>query len=380
MLSKDEIIERVISLAKKKDIEISNILLYEAKLKYFKPFEIATARVVDEDALVLVVESHETDICGIGDGILPSGDQRHNVISQLLSVTKSIVGMKLSEAFKYIIANKETNTYMRIPMSIAILDAIAKVNKIRYGNLFGKINKEMVQTDITIGIEPLEETIEDAKKALNNGFRAIKLKVGKGGIKKDLERIQAVYNLIQDDASLRIDANQGWTLEEAKKIVKEIERQGVLIEILEQPLPRDKIEESAELKNYTEIPIVVDESVRTSADLEKLKNKVDGINLKVWKAGDPIEVFYMGRLAREMGMIVMIGCSGETNIGITVDTYLASTIPVDFADLDSDLLKEDVVSQKITRLKNGYRILPKHTGLGIETSNLIVSKLKQLFP
>ena len=380
MFTRESIYRRIEKLAEKTPIEIKDVNVFYGKVKYLKPFVIATARIEEEDIVILVLKTRE-EIIGIGEGMLPNDKSKKDVLNDIVLIAKKLVGMRLDNAFSYYIRDiMEQGLYIKIPVSLAILDLIARANNKRFGELFGKVSKEKVFTDITIGIESIDETIKDVKKALDSGFQAIKLKVGKGGISEDLKRIEKVYSLLPEDAALRIDANQGWSLDDAKKVLKEIERRGLRIDIVEQPVPKNRIDWLGELTEISNIPIIADESARVSDDLSKLEGKVDGVNLKLWKAGDPIEVYYMGQKARRLGMIVMIGCAGETNIGITVDTYLASTIPVDFADLDSDLLKEDIVKAKITKIRNSFRILPDRSGLAIELSDLLLEKFTRVYP
>ncbi len=379
--NREELLTRIYSYAKKVCDEIMNVELYTTILRYHKPFEIATQRVDQEEMILVLVKTRE-NIIGIGEGNLPeSQDEKDKILRKFVYYAGIIRESSIEEAFELFvkrISNEES--YIRVPFSLAILDIIARANEMRFGELFGKILMEQILTDITIGIEPIEETIEDVKKALDEGFKAIKLKVGKGGIRKDLERIESVWKILPEGTSLRVDANQGWSLEEGKKILKEIEKRGIDIELLEQPLKRSMIREMSELRSITTIPIIADESARVTEDVYKLKGCVDGVNLKLWKAGDPVEVISMGRVARDLGMIVMIGCSSETNIGITADAYMASVIPINYADLDSDLLKEDILISKRTVLKSGYRILPKGYGLNIELNDLIEENVNKIYP
>lgn len=373
MLTKSDVIYRVKEIANKTDAKIDKIEIYLVTTHYYKPFEIATAISEKEDTIVYIIHT-DGETIGIGDGAVPKSQSKEELLQRIDALSKKIIKMPLKDAFEvYVEEFAKEDRYVKIPISLALLDAVSREAGLRFGNLFDKICKEKVFTDVTVGIEPLGETLEDVKKALNQGFKAIKLKVGKGGVSVDFERIKRVYEILPDDVALRIDANQGWTFEQALEIVEKMKREGVYVDIIEQPFPRDKLSWFEKFRSISEFPVIADESAMTSADLEKLQGKVDGVNLKLWKAGDPIEVYFMGRRARELGMRVMIGCAGETNIGITADTYLASIIPVDYADLDSDLLKEDVVSQKATGIRSSFRIPPKRSGLGIEL--MMLSKI-----
>ena len=74
----------------------------------------------------------------------------------------------------------------------------------------------------------------------------------------------------------------------------------------------------------------------------------------------------------------MIGCSSESNIGITSSAYIASAMNVQFADLDSDILQEPILKENATDYKDGYRILPEGAGLGIDKNKILYEKIKKL--
>lgn len=360
---------RILELSKTSSENIKRINIYHGKIRYKKPFVIATSVSIEEEVIILLIEVDDA-IFGIGESILPENEEnKKKIINEIIKISKKIKGMNIHDALSYYFKEiTRESIHVRVPFSLSLLDIVARSNRIRFGELFGKIKKKKIFTDLTIGIESLDETIRDVKHALNSGFKAIKLKVGKNK-RKDLETIRKVWSIIPNDTALRIDANQGWDIESALFILKKLEEDNIDIDFLEQPVPKDKLLWLRKLKENSPIPIIADESIRTLADFDKVKENVDGINLKLWKAGDPIEVVSLGLKARTHGLIVMIGCSGETNLGITVDTYLASVIPVDFADLDSDILLEDKISKK-TLVTNSFRILPSENGLGFSKDDI----------
>ena len=364
-----ELKSRILELSKALPDQISKVSVYHGKIKYKKPFVIATSISIEEEVVILLLEIND-EVFGIGESILPETNaNKSEIINELTKISRKIRGMDAYNALSYYFNEIFSESrYIKVPISLSLLDIVSRGNKLRFGELFGKIKKKKIFTDVTIGIESLDETLQDVKNAINQGFKAIKLKVGKRK-RKDLEVIRKVWSMLPDDVALRIDANQGWEIEDALYIAKKMEEENIYIDFLEQPVPKDKLSWLKKIKESTSIPIIADESIRNLSDFDKVKDNVDGINLKLWKAGDPIEVFSLGIKARQNNMIVMIGCSGETNIGITVDAYLASTISVDFADLDSDILLEDVI-QKETIIAGSFRVLPSEKGLGFSREHI----------
>jgi L-Ala-D/L-Glu epimerase / N-acetyl-D-glutamate racemase len=184
-------------------------------------------------------------------------------------------------------------------------------------------------TSYTISIDTLEGTADRAARAAS--YRALKIKVGGPG---DLERVRIVRDAAPD-ALIRVDANEAWTVESTLELVPELVALGV--ELVEQPLP------VADRAGYAElhaaglpIPIVVDESCHTLADVAPAAGAADGINIKLTKSGGIREALRMIHAARALGLRVMLGCMNESSLGIAGAAQISPL--VDVVDLDGHLL------------------------------------------
>ena len=152
------------------------------------------------------------------------------------------------------------------------------------------------------------------------------------GIGADREMILAVKAELPD-AKLTIDANGGWNLADAISMSKWLADLGVTY--LEQPLARGNEAQLADLKQQSPLPIFADESCFTSHDLPGLIDKVDGVNIKLMKAGGLTEAMRMIHTARAHGLQVMFGCYSDT---VLANTAAAQLSPLaDYLDLDSHL-------------------------------------------
>ncbi len=348
------LIDKILQLDQPSSVKINS---YYKELPYFEPFEIATRKAEIEKIIVITMED-EIGNFGVGDTYFLNSDD-----------------LKLVEKTnprEVLLGKADVPENVKLGIEMAYLDLIARRNKMRFGSLFGEINREEILTDVTIGIKPLEKTINEIEKWTKEGFKVIKLKMGKGTVEEEKNKLLKVINALPSGVKLRIDANQGWNRKTAREMVQLANDYAEIIEILEQPLPKDDLSGIGKLKEISRIPIVVDESIRKVGDLEKVERYVDGINIKISKASSIIEAITLGLLAKQKGLKVMIGCSYETNIGITADAYIASVINVDYADLDADFMKKDVVSKRAADIRNSHRILPKGYGLGINSEDLIL--------
>ena len=160
----------------------------------------------------------------------------------------------------------------------------------------------------------------------------LKIKLGSDEDRQILEAVRGVT-----DRPLRVDANEGWTLEGAQARLEWLESMGV--ELVEQPLPAGQIEEMRELRRLSPLPLFADESVHRAADIPRLAGAFDGINIKLMKCGGLAEARRMIAVARAHGMQVMLGCMVESSLAITAAAHLSPL--VDHADLDGNLLIKD---------------------------------------
>ncbi|HEY4693978.1 MAG TPA: enolase C-terminal domain-like protein, partial [Bellilinea sp.] len=166
----------------------------------------------------------------------------------------------------------------RCALDLALYDRIARQRGLPLYQLLGLPKPQPMPTSFTIAIDMPEAMAQMA--AENSHMPIIKVKLGSDDDEARLKAIRAA----RPDALLRVDANAGWTLEEAIRQVQALEVYD--LEMIEQPLPKDQIEAMGEVQKHTRLPLVADESVQTLQDVERLAAAgVRGINLKLMKVG-----------------------------------------------------------------------------------------------
>jgi L-Ala-D/L-Glu epimerase len=216
------------------------------------------------------------------------------------------------------------------------------------------LSPEAPATSFTIGIDSLEGTRDRARRARE--FRALKIKVGGA---EDLARLEAVRE--ESHVPLRVDANEGWTLEAASELMPELIRLGV--EFVEQPFPAGDVDSFLALRElHPRLPVIVDEGCHDLSDVAPAAAYADGINVKLAKSGGVREAVRMIHAARALGLRVMIGCMVESQLGVAPAAAIASL--ADWVDLDGHLLLAD---QPFTGLRfEDGRVLPgMEAGLGV---------------
>jgi len=230
-----------------------------------------------------------------------------------------------------------------------------------YGKLRGKplyqlweLNPErMPVTDYTIGIDTAEKMIQKMKE---KPWPVYKIKVGVPG---DVELVKSLR--AHTDAVFRVDANAGWTYEEALEKIRQLKELGV--ELVEQPLAKDNREGMKRLYHESPLPLFADESCVSEQDVAKCQGHFHGINIKLTKCSGITPALIMIRQAKELGLKVMIGSMNETTIGSAAIGQLASM--VDFLDMDGPLLLKDDVASGLN-YDYGKVFLSEKPGLGIE--------------
>ncbi len=183
-------------------------------------------------------------------------------------------------------------------------------------------------TSYTIGIDTIEGTADRTRRA--HGYQVLKVKVGGPD---DLARLHAVRD--NTSARIRIDGNEGWTLETARELMPVLVELGV--EFVEQPFPAGDIDSFLALREIApRIPVIVDEGCKDLLDVPRVAAYADGVNIKLAKCGGIREAVRMIHAARALGLQVMLGCMIESELGIAAAAQIASL--VDHVDLDGHLL------------------------------------------
>ena len=246
-------------------------------------------------------------------------------------------------------------------LDIALYDWLGKKVGLPLWRLWGLNRNAIVPTSVTIGINPPEAARARVRDWLQfTDVRVLKVKLGSpNGIKADQEMLIAVREEAPTQ-ELYVDANGGWNLEDAVIMCNWLANFGV--KYVEQPLAQGEEDKLAQLKKRSPLPIFVDESCLTSRDIPQLANCIDGINIKLMKAGGLSEAMRMVHTARSHNLQVMFGCYSDSSLSNTAAAHLSPL--ADYLDLDSHLnLKDDPFTG--ATIQNG-RVLPnEQPGLGV---------------
>ncbi len=235
------------------------------------------------------------------------------------------------------------NTSAKAAVDMALYDLYAKSCKKPLYKVLGG-SRPVIETDLTISVNPVEEMVSDSLSAVNRGFKILKIKVGKEGL-KDISRIKSIREAVGPDIRLRVDANQGWTARDAVRIIRTMEDLGLDIDLVEQPVKAQDFEGMQYVTSRVETPILADESVFSAADAVRIieGHAADLINIKLMKTGGIHEALRICAIAETFGVECMIGCMLESRLSVSAAAHLAAAKGIiTRADLDGpSLCSED---------------------------------------
>lgn len=249
-------------------------------------------------------------------------------------------------------------------VDIALWDIAARAAGKPLVELLGSVRPAM-PTSVTIGICTAEQALEEADSWIAKGFRVLKIKTGEN-VDDDIDRLRRLRAHCGNDVVLRVDANRGYTLADARRFVQQTS--ALDIEFLEQPLAADDLAGAAALAGESGIPILADESVVSIADAERVIRgaAATGINIKLMKCGGLSAARIIHRHAHAAGLSVMLGCNDETRISIAAALHFSLAMPgVRYIDLDGHMDLADDPASGGFDIDNGIMQLQNAPGLGV---------------
>ena len=255
------------------------------------------------------------------------------------------------------------NPSARAMVDMALYDIIAQKAGVPLYKLLGGYRKE-IATSITIGIMPVHMALGYTKEHLKRGFKILKIKGG-AIVEEDIEKIIRIRESAGNHIRIRFDANQGYTLEESMKFMKETADADV--ELLEQPTHRNDLKLLKKVTQKASIPVMADESLLSLSDVFQLSKKgcSDLINIKLMKTGGIMEAMHINSVARAAGIKAMVGCMDESALGIAAALHFTLSRPnVEYADLDGHLDIVDDPFDGMMKIEDGIIYPPEAPGLG----------------
>ena len=322
-------------------MKITGVRIGEVHIPLVTPFKTAL-RSVDEVNDIVIALTTDTDAVGYGEApptAVITGDTKGSIATAIRDfIVPSIVGidiLDLDTIMTRLHASILKNTSAKACVDMAVYDLYAKaLGQPLYKVLGG--SSDTVETDLTISVVTVEKMVFDSVKAVSEGYRILKVKVGKEGL-ADIGRIQAIREAVGPDVLIRVDANQGWEPKDAVRIIRRLEDLGIGIDLVEQPVKAHDLAGMQMVTQNTYTPILADESIFSAEDAIKViqMRAADLVNIQLMKTGGLYEALKICSIAEIYNVKCMMGCMLESKLAVSAGAHLAAAKSViTRADLD----------------------------------------------
>ena len=307
------------------------------------PFVTALRRVEAVESIKVTLMSASGTV-GIGEApptVAITGEDTASIVETLKKLRPAMLHQEFSDvdqATEALHGALEGHGSAKAAVDMALYDLFSKEAGVPLYAFLGGGERPLF-TDVTISLNVPEMMARDAARALQNGFRSLKVKVG-GRDGLDVERLRAVRNAVGGDAALLVDANQAWEEAEALRIIEAIAPLNIVL--VEQPLPAEDLEGMRRVTRAASIPILADESAFTLEEVRRVveSGAADCINVKLMKCGGVSRARHILEYCRDAGVACMMGSMLEGPYSIAAAMHLSMAYPdtVRWHDLDSPLL------------------------------------------
>lgn len=330
----------------------------------FEPFELILKHVFTlagssrSTTPVMLTRIEFEGVTGYGEASMPPylGESQKTAARFLsaLNLAQFTDPFRMDEILEYVDEAAPGNTAAKASVDIALHDLTGKLMTQPWHKIWGFSADATPHTSFTIGIDKPEVVRQKVAEA--NPYKILKVKLGSENDRVMIDTIRSVT-----DKPLCVDVNQGWTSkEEALEMVHWLKDKGVVF--VEQPMPKEMIDEHAWLTEHSPLPIIGDEAIQRLPDVSEAAGVYSGINIKLMKCTGMREAHKMITLGHALGLRVMLGCMTESSCAISAAAQLSPK--TEWADLDGNLLISNDPYEGI-KVSDGKIILNDSPGIGL---------------
>ena len=365
-------------------MKIESVEIYQLRIPLTEPFVISLGPQYDADNILVVIRT-DAGIRGFGEcapymSINGESMDTCYIVGQYLAKTlKGMNSLSIAECIEAMDKIIYANNSIKSAFDMALYDIAAQDAGVPlYKFLGGKKNK-IIFTDMTVGLGEVDAMAASALKFKQQGFPAIKVKLGES-TEKDVARIKAIRDAVGYDIPLRIDANQGWDVPTAVATLNALA--AFDIEHCEEPIARWNFMALPELRKQSPIKIMSDETCCDHHDAERLASikACDYFNIKLGKSGGIFNALKIIEVAKKNNIKLQVGSFMESRLATTAFVHFAyaSDLIVHF-DFDTPLmLSQDPVMGGMKYEANGVITIDDSSGLGAKMDNAYLDTLEKV--
>jgi L-alanine-DL-glutamate epimerase-like enolase superfamily enzyme len=316
----------------------------------FRPFDVALrepfgiaggAQLQAKNVLVELELSN--GVRGIGEAApfpAVNGETQADVLRHQSDAQRALVGLDARRYRHVAHAAREVLGAVpsaRCAVETALFDALCRSARTSLWSFFGGAEPEL-STDITVPTGDREHARKSAARAIEAGFRTLKVKVGGTALEVDVERLRAIHEA-SPDAELILDANASLSAAAALELLEGLGALRQRVALFEQPCRADDLDALESIARTGRVLVAADESARSASDVARIaqRNAASVVNIKIMKTG-LVEAWDMVGCARSHGLGLMVGGMVETELAMTTSACFAAGIGgFRFVDLDTPL-------------------------------------------
>ena len=355
-------------------MKITSVSATRVSIPLTEPFIISLGAIDTADTVFVKITTDE-GLVGYGEGTgigFVTGETPETVVGAIEIFTPMLIGLNpywIEHIHREMDRIFVGNGSAKAAIDLALYDLMAKAAGLPLYQFLGGVNSR-VETDQTIGLGEPKTMADKASELVKQGYREIKVKAGSDD-DLDKEAIRLIREAAPQ-ALLKVDANQGWTVPQALKMLGYYSDYEV--SAVEQPVPFWDLESMAIVRSRSPIPIMADESCFTPQDATKIirAQAADVINIKLMKCGGIYRALQINSIAESAGIRTMLGCMLESRLAIAAGAHLVASRPnFIYADLDSfnDFDDSTLISSGFD-FEVPYISLSDKPGIGVELHDL----------
>ncbi|HCY41468.1 MAG TPA: dipeptide epimerase [Prolixibacteraceae bacterium] len=362
-------------------MQIIQIEVFKFPVRLKKPFVISLGSFDYAENVIVIIHTNE-GFTGFGEcsPFMPiNGESMETAYLVANYLAKSLIGknpLDIETCSDEMDRTIYSNSSIKSAFDIALYDIASQHAELPLYAFLGGKNNKMLLTDYTVSLSDPAQMSADAQEIKDRGFQVIKVKLGDDP-EKDIIRIKTIRKQIGNEIPLRLDANQGWSVDSAIRVLKELAPYN--IQFCEEPIARWNFMELPRIKKESPIMIMADESCCDHHDAKRLidLDAVKSFNIKLGKSSGIFNALKIIQLAEQANIQLQIGGFLESRIGFTASAHLALTSKnVQFCDFDTPLMfSEDPVSGGIKYGEDGIITVPEIAGLGASIDREYLEKL-----
>jgi o-succinylbenzoate synthase len=338
------------------------------------PLSMAVATVTKRDSVIVRIQTND-GLVGLGEAVIApyfTGETQMGakaVVDQLFTpMLKGMDVFNLHSILGQLDRVLYGNPSIKSAIDVALHDLLAQAMKIPLYKLLGGRVRDRVNSTWAISAVDPGEASDEALEGVEQGFQAIKIKVGVGPLAVDIERVRRVRQVSGDEVHLRADANQAWSPKTAIQFLTAVE--DCHLQFIEQPVRRDDVQGMALVAQTVNTPVAPDEGLFDGEDaLRYIRlGAADGVVMKLMKAGGIVGCRKLAAVIQAANLGLHLGgMPGETSISAAAEVHLAVTLPN--LSWDAGIYPHtsqfDVVSEGLQVVSGAY-LPPEKPGLGVE--------------